>query len=581
MQKIFSLIAIGFLLGGCAEKSAAQPDSAAAPPADIVFLGGHIITMDPALPEVDAVAVRGDAIAAVGTRNEVEALVGEDTRVVELGDKALLPGFIDAHGHFAFTARLLDYVNLSSPPVGPVENIDDLIARLQAHIEDNEIAPGEWTIGYGYDDSLLAEKRHPTRDDLDLASEEHPILILHVSGHLAAANSRALAEGGITAGTDDPPGGVIRRREGSREPDGVLEETAASKLAFARLFATPPERLDALARKAITYYASFGVTTIQDGATAPAEIEFFRAAAAREPFAADIAAYPYVTNLSEEQFETLEADAEYESGYRVAGAKFSLDGSPQGRTAWLTEPYEEGPRGAAEDYVAYPTTEPDYYKPRAADLLARGVPFLVHANGDAAIDLAIEGVAEALEGRPVSDHRTVIIHAQLMREDQLDAAKRLGMVPSFYSAHPFFWGDWHRVSFGEERASNISPLRWAIERDVPYTIHNDTPVVPPNIMRLIWSTVNRKTRSGYVLGPEQRATVAEALWGVTLGAAYQYFEEDRKGSITPGKQADLIILGNDPHMVDPDLLKDIPVIETIARGQTIYRVPTPDERRRD
>ena len=168
------------------------------------------------------------------------------------------------------------------------------------------------------------------------------------------------------------------------------------------------------------------------------------------------------------------------------------------------------------------------------------------------------------------DHRTVIIHAQLTREDQLPLIEALGLIPSYYVAHPFFWGDWHRLSFGESRAAFISPIARTAELGIPFTIHNDSPVVPPDIMRLLWIAVNRKTRSGFVLGPEQRATPYQALHAVTLGAAYQYFEEDTKGSITPGKRADLVILGANPLNVDPDTIKDIPIIETFARGESVF-----------
>ncbi len=224
---------------------------------------------------------------------------------------------------------------------------------------------------------------------------------------------------------------------------------------------------------------------------------------------------------------------------RVAGVKFVLDGSPQGRTAWMTEPYHERPPGAPADYRAYPTIDPDFYRQRAVELIRTGVPFLAHANGDAAIDLMIEGVAAGLEAvraeaKPVPDHRSVAIHAQLARPDQLDAMKALGIVPSFFAAHPFFWGDWHRKSFGDARALRISPLRSAKDRGLVFTIHNDAPVVPPDILRLLEIAVLRETRSGFVLGEGERVGVEQAIEAVTLAAAYGYFEEDQKGSITPG-----------------------------------------------
>jgi predicted amidohydrolase YtcJ len=261
---------------------------------------------------------------------------------------------------------------------------------------------------------------------------------------------------------------------------------------------------------------------------------------------------------------------------RVAGAKFVLDGSPQGRTAWMTRPYREGPPGAPADYRAYPTIDPAFYRARSAELLAAGIPFLAHANGDAAIDLMIEGVDQGLAslqaaGRPRPDHRSVAIHAQLARLDQLDAMKRLGIIPSFFAAHPFFWGDWHRKSFGDERALAISPLHSSLVRGLLFTIHNDAPVVPPDVLRLVEIAVRRETRSGFVLGAGERIPVEAALRAVTRDAAYQYFEEDRKGSLAPGKRADLVVLGADPREVPSQEISEIPVLETISRGKTVYR----------
>ena len=190
----------------------------------------------------------------------------------------------------------------------------------------------------------------------------------------------------------------------------------------------------------------------------------------------------------------------------------------------------------------------------------------------------MDGIGAAVSVDAIPDHRSVIIHAQLMRPAQLQRVKALGLVPSYYAAHSFFWGDWHRRSFGEQRAAHISPVKATIEHGIPFTVHNDAPVVPPDMMRLIHITVNRTTRSGYVLGPNQRASVMEALHAVTQGAAYQYFEEDSKGSITPGKRADLVILGANPLDVDPETLADIPVMETFVRGKSVYqRVEGRDE----
>ena len=540
----------------------------AAQDADLIFLGQNIITMDAS--NVSAVAVRGDRIVVAGSEQDARALQGEGTRVIELGERALLPGFIDAHGHFAGVARYVDMLDLSSPPVGDVTSVDDIVRKLQRRIENRNIPPGELVYGYGYDDSLLAELRHPDRDDLDRASSDHPIVIRHVSGHLLAANSMALLEAGVGANTADPAGGIIRRRPGSDEPDGVMEETAMQFFPGTGELLTP-QRQSELRREAVQIYAGYGITTIQDSNVSQAYVDRLKAEGLEQEYAADIVTFVMGNPLPDDVLATVAADTSYTGGVRNGGVKFTLDGSPQGRTAWMSEPYNAGPPGAAADYVAYPSYDPDAWLNRIGPLLERGVPVLAHANGDAAIELMIDGVANAIAAGPVPDHRSVIIHAQLIREDQLDRVAELGIIPSFYSVHPFFWGDWHRLSFGEERARFISPVQAAIARGIPFTVHNDSPIVPPDMMRLVEITVNRETRSGFVLGPDQRASVMQALHAITLGAAYQYFEEDEKGSITVGKRADLVILEDNPLTVATSELGEVSVLETFARGKSIFQ----------
>ena len=539
--------------------------------ADIIFIGDHIITVDSTAVNVTAVAVAGQNIVATGSAEEVLKLKKSSTRIVELGNNALVPGFIDAHGHMTGVAKLTEIIDLASPPVGRVENIDDIVALIESKIDTQKLVPGTWVLGFGYDDSLLEEKRHPNRDDLDRVSSDHPVLLTHVSGHLATVNSAALRQQKIDQNTENPPGGVIRRRPGSREPNGVLEETAMGLFSRNLMAPMKDDKFEHLVRQAVQRYTSYGITTIQDGGTNMADIERLRAAANRKPYAADVVVFPWSNSFDDNQLAAIEAEPSYTNGLRLGGVKFGLDGSPQGRTAFLSQPYNEGPPGAAPDYRAYPTYPAEKLNPKIARLLERGTPTLVHANGDAAIDMLLDGVTAAFDNKELSDHRTVIIHAQLMRKDQLERTKKLGLVPSYYSAHPFFWGDWHRRSFGEERAAFISPAAETARMQIPFTIHNDAPIVPPDMMRLMWVAVNRKTRSDFVLGPDQRLTPMQALHAITLGAAYQYFEENKKGSITPGKQADLVILERNPLLANPDTLKDISIIETFARGQSVFK----------
>ncbi len=539
--------------------------------ADIIFVGENIITMEDNDSSVNSIAIRGENIIAVGRADQILKYQGKQTQLIHLGEKALLPGFIDSHGHFTATARLENFINLSSPPVGPINNIDETVTLLRQHIARRNSHSDKWVVGYGYDDSLLAEKRHPTRDDLDKVSTVHPILLMHVSGHFATTNSRGLLELGINAETTNPEGGVIRRRPNSREPNGVFEEVAASIVLQGQLNQITGDRFIQLTRAAAKKYASFGITTVQDGAITPKDLALLKAAAENDGYILDIGAYVWANSLNSESYQNFRSESTYSGGVRQIGIKLSLDGSPQGRTAWMTEAYIVGPTNASANYFAYPSAEPAHYIKRAADLVQREIPIIVHANGDAAIDLMIKGVSEGLQRSPKPNHRSVIVHAQLMRLDQVKLATKLGILASFFPVHTYFWGDWHRISFGEKRAKQISPTRWAVDHNLKFTVHNDAPVVPPDMMRLLWATVNRATRSDFILGANQRLTTYEALRAMTLDGAYQFFEENTKGSLRAGKQADLVILDVNPLHIAPDKLKDIKILETFSRGQSIYR----------
>ncbi len=540
-------------------------------PADVIYLG-TVITMDDDRPTVEAVAIRGDTIVAVGTRAEGLRLRTRKTRLVELGERALLPGFIDAHGHLTATAGLARYANLAPPPAGPIGSIAQLQQALRQQIAAQAIPPGQWVVGFGYDDSLLAEKRHPVRAELDSVSTEHPVFVVHVSGHLSVANTALLELTGIDATTPDPAGGVIRRQVGSREPDGVLEESAHSAMYTKIPPASEAESLP-LISKALHLYASEGLTTVQDGGALPANLALLSAAAKGGLLNLDVVAYRYWTPIGAAFPDEL-GYGQYRNRLKIGGIKLVLDGSPQGKTAYLSAPYRVAPAGQPADYRGYPTLPPPAVAKAALDAMSRRVPVLAHANGDAAAEILIDAVAAARLATGNVDDQVVMIHAQTVRDDQLDRMRDLSIVPSFFIGHAFYWGDWHREqTLGFPRAERISPARSAIERSLPFTLHNDTPVVPPNMRRTLWSAVTRRTRSNDILGPQQRLTVMEALAGITINAARQYGEQEKKGSIRVGKLADLVILSQDPRILDPENLQDLEVVETISHGKSVYLRP--------
>ena len=532
-----------------------------------IYFNADILTLVDAAPVANAVAVRDGRIVAVGDLKDVRAAAGPQAALRNMNGRTIVPGLIDAHGHFAGVARVLSLADLQPPPSGGVSNMAELLSALRAWSARNPAAP--WILGVGYDDSLLAEHRHPTRDDLDGISKDIPIAIRHVSGHLMSCNSACLVASGITATTEDPKGGVIRRRPGTREPNGVLEE-AAIQLVLARLPQPTTEQTQGDLRKTQDYYASYGITTVQEGGAPQQDVADLRAFASKGDLHLDVVAYVQHTRLPELAPDFV-ASRTYDRHFRIGGIKLTLDGSPQGKTAWLTEPYLIAPDGLPKDYRGYATLDEAQVDRITGAAFARNIQVLMHANGDAAIDQMIGAVSRAEKANGPGDRRPVMIHAQTAREDQLDLMNAKGIVPSFFVAHTYFWGDWHRDSvFGEPRAARISPLKSAEARSLPFTIHNDSPVVPPDMMRLMWSAVNRTTRTERTLGPEQGISALAALKAITKDAAYQYFEEDQKGTIEVGKIADFTVLSQNPLQVQPDLIKDIQVLETIKDGATVF-----------
>jgi predicted amidohydrolase YtcJ len=533
--------------------------------ADLILTSNKVILMTGnEQAEALSIAIKNQEIVWIGTHEKAERIQGKH---IDYGDQAILPGFIDAHGHASYLAFATQVANLASPPVGTVNNIKELQSELKKFIKDSNLKPGEWVMGLGYDDSLLAEKRHPTKDDLDEVSTEHPIYLIHVSAHLGAANSLGLKLANINSKTQDPPGGKIRRYVNSLEPNGVFEETAAYPLQ--QLAMSSYKDPIGSVKKAMQIYARNGITTVQDGASSPETIALMQAADAQGMINLDVISFPVGQNGLDQNLDSINFGS-YEGRLKIGGIKLILDGSPQGKTAYLTEPYYKPPHSELDSYTGYPLIpqlEVSKWVKRYADL---NIPIMAHANGDAAADMLIKAVESARIG---TDHRTVMIHAQTVREDQLDDIKSLGIVPSFFSTHTFYWGDWHRDSvFGLDRASRISPTKSALDRNIPYTVHNDAPVIPPDMIRLLWSTTNRLTRSGKTLGLEQRISTYEALKAMTVNGAYQHFEEKTKGTIEVGKLADLVVLSEDPlHIPAEDILK-LKVVATYSHGKQIFSI---------
>jgi predicted amidohydrolase YtcJ len=515
---------------------------------------------------VEALGIEGQRIAAVGSETDVYTWAGDRSRIVDLGGRALLPGFIDAHGHFPGAGVFAVVADLNSPPIGGVENMAQLVERLRERAADTD--SGDWILGMGYDDTLLAEGRHPTRADLDLVSTEHPIAIIHISGHLGSVNSRALEELGIGAGTPDPEGGIIRRTPGGSVPNGVLEETALDPIQ-ARL--TDPSLWDALSmlREAVRRYLEAGVTTAQSGYADAGQIQALRWASRLGQVPLRLVVWPSMDVADDMLSGDFSLESHDDEWFRVGAVKLVADGSIQGYTGYLSRPYHVPP-GDDPEYRGYPRILRDDLIERVARYHAAGFQLAIHGNGDASIEDILDAIEGAQAKQPRADARPILIHAQMARPDQLDRMKALSVIPSFFSLHTYYWGDRHMDLFmGPVRAARMSPARSALARGIRFTIHCDAPVVPMEPLRLVWSAVNRRSASGRSIGAGERIAPMQALRAVTIDAAFQHFEEDYKGSLEPGKLADLVILSKSP-LEDPAHIDEIRVLETIVGGETVY-----------
>jgi predicted amidohydrolase YtcJ len=541
-----------------------------AEPAERIFRGGPIVTVNPAQPVAEAVAVAGGRIIAVGSEAEVMKLAGPATLVTDLAGRTLVPGFVDGHSHFFSLVSVQTSALCASPPAGPCTSVADVIKQLRQLQSRRKIPAGSLIEGFGYDPDLLAEKRAPTKQELDAAFPDNPVMIVHVSGHGAMLNSRALAKFGITAATPTPPGGVIGREPGSQEPSGLLFETAFLPI-FAQVSGPGPDETLELLRTGQELYAREGITTAQEGATMKQQLDLLRVAAARGLLEIDVVALPFITEIDEIfAGKPPVADKDYTGRLRIGGVKIVSDGSPQGKTSWFTTPYLTGGPTGEQDWRG----EPSFPQPELTAMVKKvydgGAPLFVHVNGDAAIDAFLEAHRAASSDDPARPRGTVGVHSQFIRRDQLEKYKAWNITPSFFTLHCFYFGDTHVANRGLAEAEFISPLKSARALGLRPTNHTDFNVSPLDQLFTIHTAVNRVTRSGRVLGEGERATPLEALEAITIDGARQYGEEPHKGSIEPGKLADLVILSGNPLTVDPAVIKEIRVDETIKEGKTIW-----------
>ena len=524
-------------------------------------------------------------IQKVGTNEEILKLKDENTKVINMEGKTILPSFIDSHSHFSAVANSFLQVDLNE-----CTSFKEIKNKILEYKAKNNIADDEWIIANGYDNNILKEQRHPDINFLNTLEIDNPIVLKHKSEHMGVFNKNALEALEINETTKSPEGGKIEIKDGKLT--GYLEETAFVNY----LKKVPMPSMDKLLKayeKAQDEYLSYGITTLQEGYMSKELLNIYKELIKQNKLKLDVVGYPDYDSIKEYAHTFPSSYKKYNKHFKILGIKMILDGSPQGRTAWMKEPYEPEKQNIIEnkeDYKGYPAMKYDDIVRNIKFARENGLQILAHCNGDATAEEYIKALQECEENeqsypkqeniqmqecaqqekklnnnnaKKIKDLRPVIIHAQLISKEDLLKAKEIGAIPSFFVAHVYYWGDVHIKNFGINRASRISPVKEAVDNNIIFTLHQDSPIIKPNMLETIWCAVKRQTKSGKILGEDERISVYDALKGVTINAAYSYFEETKKGSIEEGKKAQLVVLDKNPLEVPVDEIPNIEIIETI------------------
>ncbi len=540
------------------------------PPVLQAFINGHVLTLNEANDTAQAVLLEREKIVAIGTTKEISALIQahperKHVRVHDLAGNTLMPGFIDAHSHFPASGVYEFAADLNAPPIGNIGSIEELLSVLrkrEAQLKDAH----DWLFGFGYDDTQMVDGRHPLKEELDRVSSERPIFILHVSGHIGVANSAALQRLGVDKNTRPPDGGQYQKNAEGELTGLILENAIFAFQDKATDFSLP--EIVQIVKAASNEYASQGVTMAQNGAADWRNISGLKWAAKLGAIKQRLILWPRHGALTPDKLTSLKQDNS--DKYEIGAIKLVADGSIQGYTAYLKQPYHTVPDEYGDEFAGHPLMSRETLAALVTDYFKQRQQLAIHGNGDAAIDDILYAVEQAQTAYPRADPRVVLIHAQMASKKQLEKMKKLGVTPSFFSAHTYYWADRHRNIFlGPERVMQISPANSASKLDLPFTIHLDSPVVPMQSMRLLWSAVQRESSAGQSIGRTERISREQALKAVTIDAAYQVFREHELGSIEVGKLADLVVLDADPSNDDTDLL-NTKVLSTFVGGVLIY-----------
>jgi len=536
--------------------------AASAPAADLIITNARVFTSDRERPECAAIAILGERIVATGGMTEIDAWRGPATRVIDAGARRVVPGFNDAHVHFVSGGMDLDNIDLKSAAT-PAEFVRRIAQRVRA------IPKGEWLLGGNWDEQQWSPATMPDRTLIDPASGDVPVFISRYDGHMALANSAAIRLAGVTAKTPDPPGGAIVH-DASGEPNGLFKDAA---LSFVTRIIPPfshEQRLRA-ARRALAHAASLGVTSVQDMNPEYGDIAVYSELLERGELTARIYAAPSQTQWEDQA--RLGLRRSFGSPWlRLGAIKGYADGSLGSTTAYFFEPYADAPgtRGLLSDEMQPLEAE----RERLIKADAAGLQLCVHAIGDQGISMILDLFADVVKVNGGRDRRFRIEHAQHVAPKDFERFASLQVIASMQPYHAIDDGRWAVKRIGPERLKTTYAFRTFLDRGVRLAFGTDWSVAPLDPMQTIYAAATRATLDGKNPGgwvPEQKITVKEAVEAYTLGSAYAEFQEKDKGSITPGKLADLVILSDDIFSIDARAIRDVKVTTTLVGGRVVWK----------
>ena len=510
-----------------------------------IYINGDFITLEN--DNIEAIATENDKIIKTGSKAEITEFADENTEIIDLNGNTLMPAFIDAHSHIFALAKSLMQISIDG--LTSIEKIKNSLKEYK-----NESRTNEWIIVNGYDNNILKNRQHITKNVLDEIFPDTPVIIENKSRHNGVVNSKALEMLGITKTTANPEGGRIFYDTGLLEENAFID--SLKKIPLPKM-----EEIVNAFKETQKIYASHGITMAQEGVITNDLAKIYKLLANNNEIFLDIVAYMDYKNMDEIKKEYSEYINKYKNNFKIGGIKIFLDGSPQAKTAWLRESYANEP-----EYYGYRIMKDEDVEEILEKAKESNLQILAHCNGDKAAEQYINTIKNVSGLK-----RPVMIHAQLLGLDQLADVKKYNIIPSFFISHIYYFGDIHIKNLGIKRAEHISPAGSSLKQNILFTFHQDTPVIEPDMFETIWCAVNRTTKEGEILGDNEKISVLEAIKAVTINAAYQYGEEEIKGSIKAGKKANFIIIDKNPLKINENEIRNIKILETIKDGKPIYK----------